>query len=178
MVVSPTGGMAGKPISVYASLTDVSAGPPLPIANASISFTLGRQICDGVTASGGFASCTLTPQATGLSSLAAAFQATGEYQAAAASTAFAVIGPPEFIDSQLSAKVEIDGHPPTTFQVNGSFTLAIGGNGIDPVSQPVVLQIGTYLLQIPGGSFKKRRRVFLSTRGPSLASLCSFGSHL
>jgi YVTN family beta-propeller protein len=43
---------------------------------------------------------------------------------------------------------------PALFQLIGSFTLGSGGSNIDPASQPVVLQIGTFTTTVPSGSFK------------------------
>jgi len=40
------------------------------------------------------------------------------------------------------------------FGLNESFTLGANSNGIDPVTENVTLQIGTFSVTIPGGSFK------------------------
>jgi hypothetical protein len=41
------------------------------------------------------------------------------------------------------------------FDLNESFTLAKNANGINPVTENVTLQIGTFLVTIPAGSFKQ-----------------------
>jgi hypothetical protein len=42
---------------------------------------------------------------------------------------------------------------PGTFAVNGNFTLGAGSNGINPLSEGVVLQVGNFFRTIPAGSF-------------------------
>jgi hypothetical protein len=48
-----------------------------------------------------------------------------------------------------AAKLEITG---SGFQLNESFTLGTGSNGINPLTENVTLEIGTYSLTIPAGS--------------------------
>lgn len=43
--------------------------------------------------------------------------------------------------------------PPGTFAVNGNFTLGGGSNGINPLTEGVVLQVGNFFRTIPAGSF-------------------------
>src|SRR5262249_62219106 len=47
--------------------------------NATITFMLDNQSCQGVTDANGIASCTLTPDAAGLLSLTATFPGTAQY---------------------------------------------------------------------------------------------------
>ena len=57
----------------------------------------------------------------------------------------------------FKAKLEIDlGKEPNhdSFQLQSEFTLGQGSNGIDPRAEPVTLQIGTFSVTIPAGSFK------------------------
>lgn len=44
----------------------------------------------------------------------------------------------------------------TTFTVSGLFTLGSGNSGINPLSQPVTIQVGSYTVTIPVGSFTQR----------------------
>jgi hypothetical protein len=52
------------------------------------------------------------------------------------------------------AKLEITAGPPPGFDLNESFTLGANSNGIDPVTENVTLQIGTFSVTIPAESFK------------------------
>jgi hypothetical protein len=42
------------------------------------------------------------------------------------------------------------------FDLNESFTLGAHSNGIDPAAEDVTLQIGTFSVTIPAGSFEKK----------------------
>jgi hypothetical protein len=85
---SPTAGSAGQPATVTASLTDISSTPPVPIANANVTFTLGKSACPAVTDANGLASCMVIPAAGGLLSLNATFQGTPNYVGSTASVGF------------------------------------------------------------------------------------------
>ena len=50
------------------------------------------------------------------------------------------------------AKLEISA---AGFDLNESFTLGANSNGINPLTENVTLQIGTYSVTIPAGSFKQ-----------------------
>jgi hypothetical protein len=53
------------------------------------------------------------------------------------------------------AKLEITASPKPGFDLNESFTLGKNANGINPVTENVTLQIGTFLVTIPAGSFRQ-----------------------
>jgi hypothetical protein len=55
----------------------------------------------------------------------------------------------------FQAKAEIDEDRKTSFRVGGFFTLGKTSNGIDPVSETVDLQVGTFSATIPAGAFRK-----------------------
>jgi 6-phosphogluconolactonase len=55
----------------------------------------------------------------------------------------------------FQAKVEIDVDRKTTFRVGGFFKLSKTSNDIDPVSETVTLQLGTFTATIPAGAFRK-----------------------
>jgi len=44
-----------------------------------------------------------------------------------------------------------------SFHVRGSFTLGPGSDGVDPLTEDVALQVGTFSAVIPAGSFKLKR---------------------
>jgi hypothetical protein len=54
----------------------------------------------------------------------------------------------------FNARGEIGGN---RFEIQGGFTLGSGTNGINPLTESVVLQIGNSSVSIPGGSFKSAR---------------------
>ena len=56
--------------------------------------------------------------------------------------------------SSFSSKLEITAGPPPGFQMYSNFTLGAGGS-INPLTQPVALQVGNYSVTIPPGSFKQ-----------------------
>jgi hypothetical protein len=53
------------------------------------------------------------------------------------------------------AKLEITAGPPPGFVLNGNFTLGKNTNGVNPPTEDVTLQIGTFSVTIPAGSFKQ-----------------------
>ena len=57
--------------------------------------------------------------------------------------------------SAFNAKLDISGTPPTRFDINSSFTLGTGSNGINPISEPVTLELGAFSVTVPAGSFIK-----------------------
>ena len=90
---SATGGTLGQPVAVAAALTDISVTPPAGIANANVAFTLDKSACAAVTDANGIASCMVIPDAAGLLSLNATFQATANYVGSTASVPFNARGP-------------------------------------------------------------------------------------
>jgi hypothetical protein len=88
---SPTAGAPGQPVTVIASLTDVSFTPPDPVIGALVTFTLGSAQCVGTTNNNGVASCTLTPGTAGMGTLQAAFTGTPQFVGSTASIGFNVI---------------------------------------------------------------------------------------
>jgi hypothetical protein len=59
--LSPTSVMAGKAVTLVASLSDASVTPPKPITGADVQFNLEGHSCSGATDAKGNASCALTP---------------------------------------------------------------------------------------------------------------------
>jgi hypothetical protein len=58
--------------------------------------------------------------------------------------------------ASFSAKVEISSSG--SFEMNGTFALGSGSTGINPVTQPVTLQVGNFTAKIPAGSFLQNPR--------------------
>jgi hypothetical protein len=68
------------------------------------------------------------------------------------------LGPATVPFLAFNAKLEIDlDRKPNkdSFELESSFTLSSTAPGINPVTDPVTLQIGTFSISIPPGSFKK-----------------------
>jgi hypothetical protein len=63
------------------------------------------------------------------------------------------------LPTSLAATLDVSAGPPPSFSLNATFTL--GSGGVDPLTQPVTLQIGnsfyTYSVTIPAGSFNIHR---------------------
>jgi hypothetical protein len=89
--LSPSAGTAGGPVTVLASLTDASVNPNASISGATIVFTLGNQMCSGVTNAQGIAACSMNvPSGAGLT-LAASFAGNTQNTPAADSEQFLVV---------------------------------------------------------------------------------------
>jgi 6-phosphogluconolactonase (cycloisomerase 2 family) len=68
----------------------------------------------------------------------------------------AIITPPPLVPfASSSAKLEITAGPPSSFDLNESFTLGKNSTGINPVTQNVTLTIGSFSVTVPTGSFTK-----------------------
>lgn len=91
---SPTAGTAGIPSTLRATLTDAAVTPAVPIAGATIQFTLGSQSCNAATNGSGVASCSVTPPAAGSYAMAATYAGNASYLPAAAAQSFVATGPP------------------------------------------------------------------------------------
>jgi hypothetical protein len=90
---SPTAGMAGTPVTVTATLVDISQQPPARVGGASISFSLAGDGCVGVTDSQGSASCQLTPTGTaGTETLTATFAGASSLTPITATNRFVLVG--------------------------------------------------------------------------------------
>ena len=90
--LSPTAGAVGRPVTVTASVTDISSQPAAPVSNANVTLTLADSACAAVTDANGLASCTVIPTATGLLNLSAAFPGTANYAGSTTSAAFTARG--------------------------------------------------------------------------------------
>jgi hypothetical protein len=60
--------------------------------------------------------------------------------------------------SSFSSKLDIHAGPPAGFDLSGNFTLGSGSDGIKPLTEPLILQIGTFSTTIPAGSFAKNSK--------------------
>ncbi|QXP83128.1 Ig-like domain-containing protein [Methylococcus sp. Mc7] len=113
---SPAGGTPGQPVTVVASLTDVSADPVAALADQTIEFTLDGATCSAVTDANGVAACQVTPDAVGMTTLSARFAGTEQLVPADAAIGFNVL-----------AAAPLPSRPTVTISVSPA-TVALGGN--------------------------------------------------
>lgn len=67
------------------------------------------------------------------------------------------IGPVLVPFSAFTANAEISSRQSGAFELRGRFMLGAGSNGINPVNEAVILQLGNFNVQIPSGSFRLTR---------------------
>ena len=116
---SPRGGPPNSPFNVVASLTDMFDANARSGANQTIGFALGSSTCTATTGPTGLASCELTPQAIGPSTLTAQFVAAGNFVGSNAAVGFNV----------MAAVNEQDQTPPALNLPNAMTVEATGANG-------------------------------------------------
>ncbi len=86
---SQGGGPLGTPATLRASLIDVSADPPAPIAGAGVTLALAGQSCQATTDAEGDAACQIVPGgALGLDALSASYAGSGAYTPSTATAVF------------------------------------------------------------------------------------------
>jgi 6-phosphogluconolactonase len=59
---------------------------------------------------------------------------------------------------RFDARSWIDEDRQTSFRVEGSFTLGAGSSGIDPATESVELQLGSFSVTVPAGSFTEHHK--------------------
>ena len=87
---SRTGGKAGSPVTVTASLTDISTNPATPVSGQLISFELDGSNCTAFTDVNGLASCAVTPVPIGLGTLTASVDGSPQFLPASTSRGFRI----------------------------------------------------------------------------------------
>jgi YVTN family beta-propeller protein len=80
------------------------------------------------------------------------------------------VGPPPacvpFLAFNAKLEIDLDGKPKEDrFELQSNFTLGSTAPRIHPVTEPVTLQIGTFSITIPPGSFKKHEDGFFTFHG-------------
>ena len=69
-----------------------------------------------------------------------------------------VSSPASVAFNKFKIDVNIDEDRKTSVRIGGFFTLGAGSDGIYPLSEPVELQVGSYSVTLPAGSFRERGR--------------------
>jgi hypothetical protein len=88
---SQGGGPVAQPAKLTANLADIAQTPPVPIANAALTISLGGQTCAAITDGSGNGTCMLAPPGPpGLVPVSATFAGTGSLTPATATDSFAV----------------------------------------------------------------------------------------
>jgi hypothetical protein len=121
---SPTGGTVNQPLSVSASLTDVSANPAAPVANQVVNFTLDGGTCTATTDVKGITSCSLTPFILGGGTLTASFAGTNQLVPATASIGFNTM--PVAVEPLPTVTIAVN---PTTVAPGASVALTWSSTG-------------------------------------------------
>jgi len=128
---SPGGGTVNTPVTVIASLTDLSVSPAAPLSGESVSLTLENDTCIATTDVNGLASCAVTPTTVGTSTLTASFLGNSSYLPSSDSKGFNVSG--------VAANLSYTG--PTTFTNGGAATPSATlttAQGNSPISGEII----------------------------------------
>ncbi|HUA33021.1 MAG TPA: protease pro-enzyme activation domain-containing protein [Candidatus Binataceae bacterium] len=124
---SPQGGTVGTPITLSASLIDLSQRPPVAVSGQTIDFSVGGQGCNAPTNSSGIATCPVTPSAAGVQTLTASFAGGGQFLAANASQGINVLTPASPTPTQTPTPTATP--TPGTTAFDATFERLSGGPG-------------------------------------------------
>jgi hypothetical protein len=105
---SPGTGAPDKATKLKASLVDVSASPPVPIANAAVNFNLAGQFCSGATDANGQVVCSVTPTAApGRYEITATFGGTTQFLESSARKGFDLLVQPPHQLLNISTRMRV-----------------------------------------------------------------------
>jgi kumamolisin len=106
---SPTSGTLGEPVTLMASLIDVSALPAVSLVGEQIDFTLGDQSCSAQTDAQGLAACEVTASGTGVRILSTDFAGSAGLLPDSERVGFVVPAPSDVLcgDANLDGNVNI-----------------------------------------------------------------------
>ncbi len=135
----------GSPVTFTATVSPSTA-------TGTVIFSIDGITQPSVTISGGIASFSSSSLSAGSHTITAAYPGdTNDAGSTGTLSPSQVVNPISF--SSFTAKVHIEDNY-THFELKSKFTLGTGSTGINPVTDNVSLQVGTFSTTIPAGSFK------------------------
>ncbi len=148
---STTGALSPVPGSPFAA----GSGPRSVAVDPSGKFAYVTNQCGNVfcSVSGSVSAYTIDSTTGALSPVPGSPFAAGTFP-----LSVAIAGQSTVPFAAFTLKAEIALGLPGAFEVKGNFTLGAGSNGINPLTEDVKLQVGTFSTTIPAGSFQQDPR--------------------
>ncbi|MHB8545246.1 MAG: Ig-like domain repeat protein [Nitrosotalea sp.] len=137
--------------STFGQSVTITAAVSPNTATGTVTFTVDGTPQTPVTVSSGQATFSSSSLSVGSHSITAAYSGDTNDAGSTSSTLTQVVNPISF--SSFTAKVHIEDNY-THFELKSKFTLGTGSSGINPVTDNVSLQVGTFSTTVPSGSFK------------------------
>jgi 6-phosphogluconolactonase len=151
---SATGNLSSVPGSPFASgffPMSVAMDPMGELAYVS-NLCLTQTSCDNTLSHGTISAYTFNSTSGNLSQVPGS-----PFTAGFLPFSLAIAGDPAVPFAAFRLRTKIDVDRKTSFKVDGGFTLGSGSDGINPLTEDVTLQVGTFSTTIPAGSFREKR---------------------
>ncbi|MHB8547533.1 MAG: Ig-like domain-containing protein [Nitrosotalea sp.] len=137
--------------STFGQSVTITAAVSPNTATGTVTFSIDGTPQAPVTVSSGQATFSSSSLSVGSHTITAAYSGDTNDAGSTSSTLTQVVNPISF--SSFTAKVHIEDNY-THFELKSKFTLGTGSTGINPVTDNISLQVGTFSTTIPSGSFK------------------------